>query len=220
MQDFYMIALALKIIKIFTYFFFQLMFGRRALRKSSQGEPFTLEICTVGFFFLMMWGSLLEVFWLNYNEMFYDTTGAYYIYFLGFIALAFLSVGIERSAELKTKGFVALVPLTMAVLTLVIGIQMIQIPYYFIALVVAVIPGLFLYQALVTEGLIRQQFLFIGVGYFLVFAGEALNYKIMELNFPWMLGIYGIEMLPPLMILLGLLSLFIGYVIIARKLRF
>lgn len=220
------IALTFKIIKILAYFFFQVLFLRRASKKRGEREPVVLEISTVIFFFLMMVGSIFEVFWLAYNPTFYDTQGALDIYFIGFIALAFLSIGIERSANLKTKGLIAFVPLSMAILTLFIGIQILLVPYYFIALIVAIIPGLFLYQSYVTEGLIRRQFLYIGLGYFLVFAGEALNYKIILLNFPWLangwLNLTGIsiQFLPPLLILLGLLCLFFGYVVIARKMAF
>jgi hypothetical protein len=220
------IALTFKIIKILIYIFFQGLFLRRASRKWAEREPIVLEVCTFLFFFCMMAGSVLEVFWLAYNHTYYDAIGALNIYFIGFIALASLSIGIERSARFKTKGLIALVPLSMAILTLIIGFKILLVPYYFIALVVAIIPGLFLYQSYVTEGLIRRQFFFIGLGYFLVFAGEALNYKIIQLNFSWLesgwINLTGIsiQFLPPLLVLFGLLCLFIGYVFLARKMAF
>jgi len=218
------LALTFKIIKIVFYFFFQILFIRRAVKKYDDDQPITLEICTAIFFFCMMLGSVSEVIWLEKNPTFYHEIGALYIYFIGFVALVFLSIGIERSANLKSKGLVALVPLAMAILTLIVGIEMLSIPYYFIALVVAIIPGLFLYQAYISEGLIRKQFLYIGLGYFLIFAGEATNYKLILLNFLWLeegfsnLTGYSVEFLPPLLILFGLLCLYNGYVRIAREL--
>jgi hypothetical protein len=218
------LALILKIFKIFAYLFFQLLFVRRAVKKYGDAEPITLEICTFLFFFCMMLGSIGEVFWLATDAVFYDTVGALYIYFIGFLALGFLSIGIERSANLKTKGLIAIIPFAMAALTLYIGIDMLSIPYYFIALIVGIIPALFLYQAFISEGLIRRQFLYVGIGYFLLFAGEAINYKLILLNFPWLeagfsnLTGYSIEFFPPLLTLLGLILLLNGYVYIAKKL--
>jgi hypothetical protein len=216
------IALFLKIIKILIYFGFQALFLRRASRKWADGEPVTLEVCTSAFFFCMMLGSLSEIIWIETNYSFYESIGASYIYFIGFIALTFLSIGIERTA-LKTKGIIAIIPFGMAVFTLIIGIQITAPPYYFLALIVAIIPLLFLYQGFKSEGLIRRQFLYIGVGFFLVFAGEAFNYFIVETNFPWLLAAWNItgisfHIVPPFLILLGLLCLLNGYVRLPRKL--
>lgn len=170
----------------------------------------------------MMLGSLGEIIWMETDLTFYEVIGASYIYFIGFIALTFLSIGIERSAKLKTKGLIAIIPLGMAIFTLIIRIQITAPPYYFIALIVAVIPLLFLYLGLKSGGLIRRQFLYIGVGYFLVFAGEAFNYFIVETNFPWLLVAWNtigisFHMVPPFLIILGLLCLFNGYVRLPRK---
>ncbi len=219
-----LLALLFKIIKIFIYFFFQLLFLRRAVKKWDDQEPVTVEVYTFAFFFCMLLGSLSEVIWLESDYLFYQEVGASYIYFIGFIALSFLSIGIERSANLKSKGLIALVPLSMAIITLLKGTEFLHLPYYFIALIVAIIPGLYLYQAFQSEGLIRKQFLYVGVGYFLVFAGEALNYNIILINFPWLdaafvnlTGVH-IDFLPPLLILVGLLCLLNGYVRLAKKL--
>ncbi|MHA1130043.1 MAG: hypothetical protein ACTSQI_02335 [Candidatus Helarchaeota archaeon] len=219
-----LLALIFKIIKILLYFFYLVLFVRRSVKKYDTVQPIILEACTSLFFLCMMVGSIVEVYWIATAPLFYDTLGAMYVYFIGFIALAFLSIGIERSANLKTKGLLALVPSIMAILTLYIGIEMLSIPYYFLALIVAIIPALFLYQALVSEGLIRWQFLYIGFGYFLIFAGEAINYKLILLNFPWLesgfsnLTGFSIEFLPPLLVILGLIILFNGYVRLAKKL--
>jgi hypothetical protein len=216
------IALALKIIKILVYFLFVCLFIRRVSRKWAEGEPVTLEACTAAFFFCMMLGSLSEIIWIEVNFPFYQTVGAFYIYFIGFIALTFLSIGIERTA-LKTKGFIAIIPFAMAIFTLVVGIQITAPPYYFIALIVVVIPLLFLIQGFKSgEGIIRRQFLYIGFGFFLVFAGEAVNYFIVEKNFPWLLDLWNLtgttfHFIPPILILLGLLCLFNGYVRLPRK---
>jgi len=217
-----LIALFLKIIKILVYFLFVSLFIRRASRKWAESEPVTLEVCTSAFFFCMMLGSFSETIWIEVNYSFYQTIGASYIYFIGFIALTFLSIGIERTA-LKTKGLIAIIPFAMAIFTLVVGIQITAPPYYFIALIVGVIPLLFLIQGFKSEGIIRRQFLYIGFGFLLVFAGEAFNYFILEINFPWLLDGWinstGItfHFIPPILILLGLLCLFNGYVRLPRK---
>lgn len=216
------IALFLKIIKILVYFFFISLFVRRVSRKWAEGEPVTLEGCTAAFFFCMFLGSLAEIIWMTFSPLFYETIGASYCFFLGFIGLTFLSIGIERTA-LKTKGLVAIIPFAMAIFTLVVGIQITEPPYYFIALIVAVIPLLFIIQGFKSEGIIRRQFLFIGFGFFLVFAGEAVNYFILENNFYWLLEFWTnltgttFQFIPPLLILIGLLCLFNGYVRLPRK---
>jgi hypothetical protein len=110
----------------------------------------------------------------------------------------------------------------MAIFTLVVGSQITALPYYLIALIVGVIPLLFIIQGLKSEGIIRSQFLFIGFGFFLVFAGEAVNYFIVEKNFPWLLDFWNLtgttfHFIPPILILLGLLCLFNGYVRLPRK---
>ncbi|MHA1266717.1 MAG: hypothetical protein ACTSRS_15885 [Candidatus Helarchaeota archaeon] len=219
-----LVALILKIIKIFLYFILQAIFLRRLSRKWSNAEPIALEFFTFTFFFCMMVGSLAEVLWMNYALIFYISYGASLIFFIGFIALTSLSLGIERSANLPSKGLIALIPLTMALSTFYIDIT--TPPYFFIAFVVAIIPALYLHQGFRSEGLIRKQFLYIGIGYFFVFGGEALNYRIIQTHLKWLedfwinlTGDTG-EYLPPLLILLGLLFLFIGYVWIAKKLAF
>ena len=216
------IALILKIVKILIYFYFQALFLRRASRKWAESEPVNLEICTFAFFFCMMLGSLSEIIWIETNPTFYALIGASYNYFIGFIALTFLSLGIERSARLKTKGLIAIIPFGMAIFTLIIGNLITAPPYYFVALIVAVIPLLFIYQGFKSEGLIRRQFLYIGVGYFLVFAGEAFNYFIVETNFSWILDAWNMtgisfHIIPPFLIILGLLCLLNGYVRLPRK---
>lgn len=220
----FLIAVLLKILKILIYFFFQVLFLRRLTHKWRQGEPIILEFSTFSFFFCMMLGSIAEILWMTYTPTFYDPVGASYIYFIGFIALTFLSIGIERSVNLPTKGLIALIPLGMAIATRFIDIT--APPYIFIAFVVVIIPGLFLYQAYKTEGVIRRQFLFIGIGYFLIFAGEAINYNIILKHFyplhEFWIGLTGDsgEYLPPLLILFGLLCLVNGYVRLAKKLEF
>ena len=92
------------------------LFVRRAVKKWEEMEPVSLEVWTSVFFFCMILGSLSEVIWLAYDPVFYYNMGALYIYFIGFIALTFLSIGIERSAHLKSKGLIALVPLIMAIM--------------------------------------------------------------------------------------------------------
>jgi hypothetical protein len=216
------IALFLKILKISVYFLFMSLFIRRVSRKWAEGEPVTLEACTAAFFFCMMLGSLSETIWIETDYLFYQTIGASYIYFIGFLALTLLSIGIERTA-LKTKGLIALIPFAMAIFTLVVGMQITEPPYYFIALIVAVIPLLFIIQGVKSEGIIRRQFLFIGFGFFLVFAGEAVNYFILENNFFWLLEFWTnltgttFHCIPPLLTLIGLLCLFNGYVRLPRK---
>ncbi|NVM54676.1 MAG: hypothetical protein HWN66_13310 [Candidatus Helarchaeota archaeon] len=219
-----LIALALKLIKILIYLFFQALFLRRVSRKWRQAEPVTLEFCTFAFFFCMMIGSVSEIIWMAEQPIYYESEGASLIYFIGFIALTFLSLGIERSAKLKTKGLIAIIPFSMAVATFFVDIT--TPPYFFIALIVGIIPALFLYQGYISEGLIRKQFIYIGVGYFLVFAGEAVNYNIIRTHLTWLDALFinltgtSGEYFPPILILLGLLCLFNGYVIIARKLTF
>lgn len=223
-QSTYLLALIFKIIKILLYFFFQVIFIRRVVKKWDAKEPITLEICTFIFFFCMMLGSLCEIVWIQTNYIFYSAIGVLYIYSIGFIALTFLSIGIERGAHLKTRGLIALVPFIIAVAILVVGtMEVLALPYYFIALVVGMIPALFLYLGYASAGIIRRQFIYIGFGYLLVFLGEALNYNIILFNFAWLndyfisITGYTVEFIPPIIIIIGLLFLFNGYVRLARK---
>ncbi|MHA1428070.1 MAG: hypothetical protein ACTSQI_18975 [Candidatus Helarchaeota archaeon] len=157
----------------------------------------------------MALGSILEIIWEEFYLSFYQDIGEAFVYFLGFIGLIFLTYAFEKIAKLRVKGFFTLVPFTFAIMTLIIGVRIIEFPYLFIALIIAFIPFLFFYIAYSFTGEVRKRSILTGLGFFLIFAGEAVNYHVILRSFPFLIDIFGptSTILPPLIILTGLLTL-------------
>ncbi|MHA1314370.1 MAG: hypothetical protein ACTSSI_06355 [Candidatus Helarchaeota archaeon] len=197
------LTIVLKLIKFGFYIFFVILFFRRA-----KVDDETIGWFAGAFFLCMSLGSILEVVWMlwaDYGISSWYTLGYHvsipflgillrfngesFIYFLGFIGLGFLSVGVERYSILKTKGLISIVPFSLAILVLVTGSFIIELPQYLIALTVAVVPLLYLYIGMKSEGDIRRKAILTFFGYVSIFGGEALNIHILTraMDFVWSL---------------------------------
>ena len=197
------LANLLKLIKIGFYIFFISYFIIRIRKRKADGDVIVFEVYASLFFLFLLTGSILEFLWVTLDPIFfhpgqnyfYDLlllptgfTGEALIFFLGFIGLGFLSIGIERGSNLPTKGIISLIPFTFSIGLLLIGMVAMTMPWYFIALASSIIPILFFYIAAKAEGGIRNKALFYGFGFLLILMGNAINYNYVLNNYPEMVG--------------------------------
>ncbi len=133
----------LKFIKIGFYAFLTIFFLYKMNKRKKDEDPYTFEILVALFFLFMCLGSAWEVFCLVFDPIFFHS-GTYYLYFynilptgfsgmalvffLGYIGLGFLSLGMERGSNLPTKGIISIVPFSYAVGLLIWGVEILKMP--------------------------------------------------------------------------------------------
>ncbi|NHI94127.1 MAG: hypothetical protein EAX96_16675 [Candidatus Lokiarchaeota archaeon] len=212
----------------------------RARSRKEEGSPYAFEILAGLFFIFMLLGSAWEVFMLVFDPIFFGFgfytmqliptinlfgfslfsgfNGEASVYFLGFVGLGLLCVGIERGSELKSRGAISVIPFALAGATLIFGLLVTYLPWFLFALAAAIVPILFFYIAAVSTDEIRSKSLNIGLGYLLIFAGEALNihivYRVVPDWIPLLENILTIplEFMMPLVSILGSILLLIGLI--------
>lgn len=234
----------LKLIKIGFYLFFCIYYFARVHSRREEGSPTTFEALAGTFFLFMLLGSVWEVFMLVIDPIFFGFgffnmnllptltipftpitffatfTGEMSVYFLGFIGLGLLSLGIERGSNLPTKGAISVIPFALAVATLIYGPSVTTLPWFLFAFAAAIVPGLFFYIAMKSSDEIKSKSLNIGFGYTFIFAGEAINIHIINRALPewagWMqyVTLFGlpIDFLMPLFSIIGCLLLLMGLI--------
>ncbi len=233
----------LKLIKIGLYLFFCIYYFVRVRSRREEGSPSTFEALAGTFFIFMLLGSTWELFMLVFDPIFFHFgfynmvllptigipftpitffstfTGEMSVYFFGFIGLGLLSLGIERGSNLATKGLISIIPFALAVALLIYGPTVTVLPWFLFALAAAIVPILFFYIAAKSTDEIRSKSLNIGFGYFLIFAGEAINIHIIQRALPewpgWMQGLLfniPIDFLMPLVTIIGCILLLIGLI--------
>jgi len=234
----------LKLVKIGFYMFFCIYYFARVHVRREEGSPTTFEGLAGTFFLFMLLGSMWELFMLVFDPIFFGFgfytmnllptiaipftpitffatfTGEQSVYFLGFIGLGLLSLGIERGSNLPTKGVISLVPFALAVATLIYGPTVTTLPWFLFAFAAAIVPGLFFYIAAKSDDEIRSKSLNIGFGYFFIFAGEAINIHIIYRAMPewpgWIQNVilFGLpmDMTMPLFSVIGCLLLLMGLI--------
>ena len=189
------LANLLKLIKIGFYIFFISYFIILLKKRKAEDEPIIFEATVSLFFLFLLIGSILEFLWITIDPIFfhpgiyyyYDLlllptgfTGEALIFFLGFIGLGFLSIGIERGSKLPTKGLISIIPFTFAIGLLLFGMIAMTMPWYTIALFASIIPILFFYIAIKAQGGVRNSALYFGFGFFSILMGNAINYNLWE----------------------------------------
>ncbi|MHA1799072.1 MAG: hypothetical protein ACTSVY_11560 [Candidatus Helarchaeota archaeon] len=233
----------LKFIKMGFYLLFMIFYFYRVRVRKEEGSPVSFEVLAGLFFLFMLAGSAWEVFMLVFDPIFFHFGVQYYyttqlfptvyilgfplfevfvgevsVYFLGFIGLGFLCIGIEKGSNLKSNGVISLIPFALAIATLLFGKLITSIPWYLLAFSAAIVPILFFYIAGKSSDEIRSKSLNIGLGYFLIFAGEATNYSIANRIFPeWIPYLEALLHIPvpflmPLFSIIGCILLLVGLV--------
>ncbi|NHI91958.1 MAG: hypothetical protein EAX96_05605 [Candidatus Lokiarchaeota archaeon] len=229
----------LKFIKLGCYFALMILYFIRVKKRRDEESPYIFEILAGIFFLSMLLGSVWELFTLVFGPRFFGLylfnqqlfptinilgfplfelfTGEMLGYFVGFIGLGILCIGIERASKLKSRGFISIIPFALAIGTLLFGPLMTTLPYYFLALSAAIVPIMFFYVADRSPDELRNKSLIIGLGFFLIFAAEALNYYILLRVVPeWVYIVENaiifqpITLFPPFICIIGCIFLFIG----------
>ncbi|MBD3227333.1 MAG: hypothetical protein GF329_04020 [Candidatus Lokiarchaeota archaeon] len=220
----YWMPLFLRIIKIVLYGIGQGIFILKAKRKE---ESRKFEILVSFFFLFMNLGSILEVFTQNYYPEFYygdqylfiiPISAEAWVYFLGFVGIGILTIGTELNVKLKSHGALSIIPFGLAIATLFLGVSITDY-IYFLALIVSIVPLLYLYIAIKAPKGLKGKSYSVAFGYFFIFLGEAINYSIITRVYPFKIWTatlesifgYSIAFLPPLIIIVGLILLFWGY---------
>ena len=195
----------LKLIKIGFYVFFMIYFFSRIKPRKKDGDPIIFEVLVCLFFLFMALGSTWEIFCLVFDPIFLHPGVFYFynlvllptgfsgmalVYFLGFIGLGFLSLGIEKGSNLPTKGFISLIPFSLSAGLLLFGMLAITMPWYGLAFFAIIVPALFFYIAYKAKGGIRTKALFYAFGFILIFAGESMNINLTLRNFPELVNFF------------------------------
>jgi hypothetical protein len=172
-------------------------------------------------------GAITEFISLKFFPNFYNGDiylGYFTIYgwvlsfFFGFIAIGLLTLGTELKIKLKTRGLLSILPFFLAGLTLAMG-KIIVNYLYFLGLVIVIVPIVYFYIAFKAEKEIRRRSFIVAFGYLILLVGEANNYNLAQYVYPLnqlifslesLIG-YQIKFLSPLVAVLGLILLVIGY---------